>query len=371
MRGKKMTNKINLSLKKLKGLKPKGVKPKKDSPLEVLINIYNSIKPEAISFFTESFHTGELRSLPGDPRPIYDKIFEKIHKEDFDLSQKFIVDNVITLANYSFFEKTKQGEIQILATISGCLLDSFTQKSRSNNKHCIMHVDNWPIPFLFYGCNNIDTLIVDNHDVDYLLYYAGKEGIIKNLILRNVEGNHCLSDIGSKEDIDLIWVQNCSGDIFGLSIMDCEGAVNYLYAGDSSMASAFYGTSEYVGCKDISRFAYFENLQGEFLGECSRFNTVVVDNCNTYYLLRTSRIKNLILPNKFAPDNYTPEDHIICFNIHEQDQGVIMKDKLREQFKVETFKDLISKIDYKKPTQTEELIKKLRREYKTLDFGGF
>ena len=366
--------KTDLSLKKLKGIKPKGKKVNLDSSFKEIVAFYNELKDTHLNYFAPNAASGWAGAVrrvinplqsPQDPRPGYDDIYMQLRAKNIEYSQS----HIHNFLNYFTCIDPVPGENELFGVVSGCLLDFLTQKMRRNNEHCVMHVSDVDVPILFYGCNNIDTLVVDNHNERFLLSYAGVEGVIKNLIFRNANCSSGLLDLSSTKSIDLIWVENCNADMFGQGIMEDIGALNYLYVGGGSFGSLFYGTSEFVRCPGASKFAYLENIKSDFLLTESRFDTVVVDDCEIDHLLQKTKINHIVLPNHSLPNDYTQENDPVFFNIYEQEEGIKKQAELKEKFKVDIFKDLISKIDYTKPTQTKKLIKKLNEEFNKLNFG--
>mgnify|MGYP006410948475 CR=1 FL=1 len=176
--GKK--NKMNeaLALKKLKGVKPKGVKIKEDSTkLGDLINL------------CDEFWSSELSYYSNTPAIFYDDSYIEYHEQkalnlisDIDFSESDLESFVYVKAGYQ-----EENYKRYLGMFTGNLLTALTSKNKLINKRTAIYLTgNYEFPYLFSGAYEVDILVVNDFLGEYVC--ANMAGNLNMLLCLNLPG---------------------------------------------------------------------------------------------------------------------------------------------------------------------------------------
>ncbi|MBT5022876.1 hypothetical protein HOK51_07640 [Candidatus Woesearchaeota archaeon] len=146
-------NQTNLALKKLKGIRPRGVKVKKNSNLESLLDLHQRVWNE--------FQSAEERSSRNN-NSLRAFISHNLSNYFFQNKHKFTEDDltgfVFSTGNYTDIHSRFTG------IFSGVLLDYLVSNNQRKNKRTLLYLDGNGIsyPYLFSRTQNIDVLVINN-----------------------------------------------------------------------------------------------------------------------------------------------------------------------------------------------------------------
>ncbi|MBT5022789.1 hypothetical protein HOK51_07855 [Candidatus Woesearchaeota archaeon] len=181
----------NLALKKLKGIKPKGVKPKLQSRLEYLHDVRDELFEHLHSI--RDNHPSGFNFLRFTEIESVNNLFTD-RMNNFNLDKSLLTDFVHANtgdydADYSSF----------LGSLSTELLDFWCKKQKSDNKDSIFYINGGGNKFekLFCKANTVDALIIDNFTGNYIGHSAGmkKNSVVEMLIGLNLRGDTIFSDL--------------------------------------------------------------------------------------------------------------------------------------------------------------------------------
>ncbi|MBT5022795.1 hypothetical protein HOK51_07885 [Candidatus Woesearchaeota archaeon] len=194
--------KQELSLKKLKGLKPKGVKPRlENTDLEKLIDIGK--------YFIDSKKDSVFRDRLGLK---YLNKFREEFKEkvkDCKLNQ-----DLITQAIFSSYGEFSYEESVAFGIYSGMLLTELTKRKHAEKKISSFYFDGQGLEFnnLFRQTKNIDFLVVENIKGTQVCTHLGYEGRIGVVAGINIQGTNLFSALNfSKTKCKALFVYNIGG----------------------------------------------------------------------------------------------------------------------------------------------------------------
>ncbi|MBT5022777.1 hypothetical protein HOK51_07795 [Candidatus Woesearchaeota archaeon] len=194
----------NLALKKLHGIKPKGVKVRPDSKLERLLGVGDLI-------IKEFAHLRAGRRIASDSLLHLD-IRDRLESEyffNFSFSEADLVDFVHVAAESKYHEV----DSFLLGMYSGVLLSLLTERNKQENKRTKIYIDGnkKEFPYLFSYAQYFDELIVENFRgekiCDRLTYDTGSGNL---LAFSNLEGSNFgwFSGIGTKSIKDVYFINN-------------------------------------------------------------------------------------------------------------------------------------------------------------------
>ena len=232
--------KNNLSIKKLKGIKPKGVKIKPGSGLEIMFNMYNYVMSNYD--LNPEYHTGHWNNLYKTIQNIIEPGLIKSNLKINDLC--------------SFIDALEHEEppenLKLRGLYTGCILDILTKKYREKNEPCRVYINGLNktgekkfFPYLFYQAINVDELIVENINGDCICSHIGAHsGNAKLVIARNIKGTSTLSYAGAeKGKAGIVFGQNLSGTALLIGCGSKNGEVDALIGSEHSS----FGSFEAVG----------------------------------------------------------------------------------------------------------------------------
>ena len=151
--------KQDLSLKKLKGIKPKGVKTAIKSTAQELLEL--SFKISGDPNLLQICRSNAVRGFQiRDPHAesIYKSIEEKI--KDIDFNESDLKKHIPAV----MIESRMQEEKTLVGIYTGALLHILTKRNKKQNKRTFMHIDgkNQVFDYLFYQAKSFDTLVLTN-----------------------------------------------------------------------------------------------------------------------------------------------------------------------------------------------------------------
>ncbi|MBT5022881.1 hypothetical protein HOK51_07665 [Candidatus Woesearchaeota archaeon] len=256
----------SLALKKLKGIKPKGVKFKPTTNLERLI----SAGKEISKYTTELLDLMWLdvsRYYPGDLVEPFTKLAESLEFSDQDLADWI---------DYSYSDVSSFAECIVPGFFASCLLNEFTKRKHQDDKLSVFHFDGAgnKYDYLFAFTTNVDVLILNNLEGNYIShnlgfrkwekYTAPDLGIIAGV---NVTGDHNFTEVKFND-------ANCQG-LFGFNVL---GKALY------GIRAGYY--FEGAGGNAHSRNFTFFPRRVNMMGDC-------VHSCLDYLKLSKNEIANL------------------------------------------------------------------------------
>ena len=201
-----MTQQNNLALKKLKGIKPKGVKtkPSYESNLEYLI----SSGLECVELFGNMLNE---RGLAFDN--VYqtsDKVYEYVDSMNL-FSESDLKNLIYNLSVSDLLESYKPKTI--FGMYSGALLSKLTKSNQEKGLPTKIHIDgnNQKFDNLFMYAKHVDELVVENFEGGNICREIGSKGTINSLIVRNIKGNCTCLQAAKKGFANFIYVENIEG----------------------------------------------------------------------------------------------------------------------------------------------------------------
>ena len=208
---------VNLALKKLKGIKPKGVKQKNNSYLENLIDIGNEFCTAAKEI-TQLFRWGTNKLQMAEYKNLFNKL---IFGQKFDES---------TLHDWilSTYQNLNKDESLEPGIFSGLLLTELTKRKHEDNKLSVFYFngDNKKLDNLFYFVEQIDVLVLKDLKGSDVGYYAGsgKSGNLGLVAGINISGGGIFSHLQFKDS-------DCKGllafNVSGHSLTNIDTGVGF------------------------------------------------------------------------------------------------------------------------------------------------
>ena len=202
-----MTQQINLSLKKLKGIKPKGVKPRPNSNLEKLIQVTDElIEKHSKDQFSISLYDNHFSW--------YEKMFQEFNADFSNCIEFSESDLVACISYYSDLEKNDARTV-ITGICSGVLLTVLAENNKKNNKKTILDIDgnNQKFSGLFYCAKYADELTVRNFIGDGICkYFATEGGQVDKLCLFNISGTQSANNCGLKGLVGSLYLINSTNN---------------------------------------------------------------------------------------------------------------------------------------------------------------
>ncbi|MBT5022812.1 hypothetical protein HOK51_07975 [Candidatus Woesearchaeota archaeon] len=201
-----MTQQTNLALKKLKGIKPKGIKIKKDSKLEYLVSLLPKV-------FDYDF---KIRIFWIRAENFFNRYSE--HKEYF---QSLIPEDLVLTNNLieSFVHSTLDLDINginqfALGIFSGQLVNRLVDQNKKLNKPTKLYINGQgqEVNNLLNTVDSVDELIIDNFKGQQLGSGFGINSSAGTLAVINCEGYGAANCAAiAKGSADMVLVINCNG----------------------------------------------------------------------------------------------------------------------------------------------------------------
>ncbi|MBT5022888.1 hypothetical protein HOK51_07700 [Candidatus Woesearchaeota archaeon] len=250
----------SFALKKLHGIKPKGVKAKLAcSNFELLVDCYDF-------FIDYSSDTFKIKSNA--------TIFDDLHKfksKNYGLIKQKLENVLFTKNNLEEFILAKSNqdylefERAVVAVYSGILIDLLTERNKSEDKSTSFYFNGNGNRFdlLFFGAKNIGELIVDN--------FIG-EGI-------------CLSVGADNGKVNLVAAINCHPEygLFGFAGMD-KGEINTLIAVGCSGKNTFINSNIRGGkTKNLVFLNNDFDFEGQYRNDVTGIPSKIEHAENFYY----------------------------------------------------------------------------------------
>ncbi|MBT5022818.1 hypothetical protein HOK51_08005 [Candidatus Woesearchaeota archaeon] len=298
-----MTQQTNLSLKKLKGIKPKCVKTKSESRLSKLVVDCRDFVGECNS--KELIHTMEWIRTNLDRHPKRKELFKKLNITQPDL------ENFIDIMSDLMLDCEESNYTGIY---SGFLLDYLSEQERKKGQPSkfLFNGTGRSFNYLFANSKKIDRLILNNFKGDNVLYLAGRdlENPANYIYVNNLVGNQNIVSSGSTF-IDLLVGTNCSGEGFMRGAGNLMGRIGLLVADNikGNLALASVG-----GRGGNCAFTIATNIEGEstladFCGNLGDSNFLYMENIEGPDILRKDEIERTF------PGLNKPLDLVACKNV--------------------------------------------------------
>ncbi|MBT5022787.1 hypothetical protein HOK51_07845 [Candidatus Woesearchaeota archaeon] len=150
----------NLAIKKLKGIKPKGVKVKDKSTFELLLKGYGTY----VNLWGSGFFSGDL-GCTHIPLLISDDLENTLFK-DVEFNKKHLEDFIIVSAAFDV-DGTKD---LFRGLYSGALLTLCSKRLKQQGKKAefCFNGDGLIYPYLFHGASHMDVLVLRNFNGRYI-----------------------------------------------------------------------------------------------------------------------------------------------------------------------------------------------------------
>ena len=211
----------SFALKKLKGIKPKGVKAKDKSKLEHLINLGIDTVDRC----------GHLNSQDD----ILDYIYWNVKRSAGDYNESDLKQTVMALSVTEL-----NSENYVVGFYTGALLSNLTERNRAKGKRTQVCIDG------------------DGMTFNYLFNHAKH---VDDLIIKNFEGTNMCSQLGREGDVDFVMCSNLSG--FGpMDLLGMNGSVNFVIAKDIEANSPLFRVAENGSSKFIAGINLIDGMMG-------------------------------------------------------------------------------------------------------------
>ncbi|MBT5022819.1 hypothetical protein HOK51_08010 [Candidatus Woesearchaeota archaeon] len=222
-----------LALKKLKGIKPKGVKVRDQTKFEQLFNLakivmsgFNQVKPNKFLdiTFKQNFDV------------VYDQVksvsdFSKNDLETFVLSLSGdIEDHSENTFSDIYFDDNKK---YVLGLFTGALLTVLTKRNIKQNKKTIINIDgnNQRFDYLFAGARQVDQLVLKNFKGEGIgQHLAAFDGCANLVKFSNLKGNSILFRSAYGGNMDILHVEEIKGDTCIYGVASNKGSANLVIA---------------------------------------------------------------------------------------------------------------------------------------------
>ncbi|MBT5022821.1 hypothetical protein HOK51_08020 [Candidatus Woesearchaeota archaeon] len=260
-------NQTNLSLKKLKGIKPKGVKTKTSSTFEILLETGFNFVSKYEGFVGMMAYPHQLVSLR-------DKLCDDYLNSSVS-ELKFSEKNLIDFLKSRDYKEHSKTETVIFGLYSGLLLNSLTKRNKQINKRTIIQLNNLNYDYLFAYAKDIDTIILNNCKGEQILSGVGRDSVVNNIIVNNFEGEHLMTDTASNGKANFVWVDGFKGNDLGYMLAVDGGSIDFMHVQN------FDGT--FLGL----RFG-FGNKENGFINVLSLKN--ILSGGDLMYMLYAKRI---------------------------------------------------------------------------------
>ncbi|MBT5022782.1 hypothetical protein HOK51_07820 [Candidatus Woesearchaeota archaeon] len=209
------------ALKKLKGIKPKGIKIKSLSSIEKIVCLRDNIielnkdSPKLITL-----NCARLR---------YQEIYQFTSKllNDFLYTAEDI-NTYVALASQEFDSTVKSDRI-INGLFSGALLQLLTERNEKEGNRTCVYVNGFDTKFdyLFACAQKSDVVIIENLEGEGIGFNLGTNGgYFGILVLNNIRGNFlCTSLADNKGQGNLVIARNTRGNFLGSSLANRAGSI--------------------------------------------------------------------------------------------------------------------------------------------------
>ncbi|MBT5022800.1 hypothetical protein HOK51_07910 [Candidatus Woesearchaeota archaeon] len=183
----------NLALKKLKGIKSKGVKVKSKSSLEKLLEVHKT--------FMDEFKTAAWISSIGALRTYFNTIgFANYQLRDCEFSE-FDLESFIQVIGSSYIPNSDL-QSRFNGAYSGALLSILTERNKEQNKRNFIYIDGTNIKFdnLFLETKHADVVIVNDlsgNDICSQFALGGSATLLGGMYLSGNSIFHCVGNCDS------------------------------------------------------------------------------------------------------------------------------------------------------------------------------
>ncbi|MBT5022802.1 hypothetical protein HOK51_07920 [Candidatus Woesearchaeota archaeon] len=351
--------KNNLALKKLNGIKPKGIKSKADSPLEYLLD-YNSM-------LMGSEYLERDLGFYQDPGDVYTQIYNDL-KNDYLTNFEFTKDHLDKAIVALPHRPITPGQQILTGLYSGVLLEILFERNKQENKPTRFHFNGQGTQFdyLFRHVRNFDELIIENFKGTRVCSRAAIHGGKGNLLvfLNNSDTKTKHASLGSEPGsygghVNSVFYINNDYNSMGSSIGDC-GSVNFTI-GVNNNGSQFNHHAH--NGNNIATFLV--DCIGEFIlsgSDLTKLKSIYLSNITAesafvnnkvkYCLLYKSRINEMGRILLTHPDNKAFFDKFdLCYSKTPNLAGKI-KNKSRVRIK-DINKDVLKIIELSKTLQNQ------------------
>ncbi|MBT5022780.1 hypothetical protein HOK51_07810 [Candidatus Woesearchaeota archaeon] len=218
-------NQTNLALKKLNGIKPKGVKVNSSSAFKQIFELGENIIEKLGFDFRYNLAKDTNLDMFCYKRFMDYLVDINAHKINFTENDLTTFIHARSTRDYSDVESGLMG------LYSGWLLSTLTRKNKKQNKSTLFYIDGQGMKFdyLFYNANCIDWLIVDNFKGNHLCNMIGREkGSVNLAAIINCESTKSLGSFfcSNKGIANTFIIANCNAEAICGSIANDGGVVD-------------------------------------------------------------------------------------------------------------------------------------------------
>ncbi|MBT5022783.1 hypothetical protein HOK51_07825 [Candidatus Woesearchaeota archaeon] len=202
----------NLALKKLQGIKPKGIKSRSKTILETLLELCDQKVEEYVPIVenTKNYYGRFVRSEAYDS--LYPDFYSKISSEldCFSFNELDLKQFIISKGDFD----NGDHENLVMGWFSAVLLELLTEKNSSKNKHTQIHLngEGSNFDYLFYGARKFGDLFLENFSGRGICSCIGKKGVGNSIIGKNIYSDYFLSNSFNQGFVNSVIVLGCSGE---------------------------------------------------------------------------------------------------------------------------------------------------------------
>ncbi|MBT5022804.1 hypothetical protein HOK51_07930 [Candidatus Woesearchaeota archaeon] len=351
----KMTQQNNLSLKKLKGIKPNGVKHKLEEPIQrIFDDCDNYIKENHGAVIYESNPECECNKL---------SLERKLFLEEVGLDKKLLELFIVAKSDFDGDKSSKR----LVGVYSGLLLTYLSQYNKANNKSTNFYFEGDEITFdhLFAGSYGYNGLIINNFQGDCICDNVGHGADSTFLAGFNIFGDRLFHFSKSK----MYLVKNCEGNFI------FHHAANVSKDLDLMIADNIFGDNllENISDETNLKLVIARNIEGYNALRCQAFtngkiNLILAENIQGDCSLGRSENAEILDGAVGKIGLVLCNDIVGRINMHSTNERTVVRGKLEpnifnqnyKKYKLDKLNQLVDKIE----TVNESTFNNLKEIYK-------
>ena len=327
----------NLALKKLNGIKPKGVKLRAKTNFEKLFEIENILFEE----YPDSNSTSLLHNMGLDNKLI-NKCFVNL-----DFSESDLINYIESKLGFC----SEEYEEHVVGCYTGRLLSHLCDLNRKKGKPTIFHIDGRGEKFNYLLNDawdiDIDTVIVENFKGEDICNEFAFSGNVNLAIFRNL-GEDSVDKVGYRGQVDLMVADNIQTSFYIQTVGGYNAHPNLVIAKNFNEEFLInrYDSSQYSCVCARSGVISIEDSVGHFNRVLSLFN-----------------LEKLLLKST----DYTVEDDKFLFNkLFTLEEHTKEYEQLREDLKIDEILYLADETKGKSKNEIIELTNQMKTIYEEI-----
>ena len=262
------------ALKKLQGIKPKGVKLNSTPVVNKLIDIESRM-------FDHFYYNPPKRKIDLYYSLLTSSTSAGVVNEILTLWSKPFLDNIVfsqsDLENYvlsrSIQDLSDGSESYFIGFYSGILLSTLTERNFAEGKRTRIYLDGLGnnFDYLFTHANKIDQLIVENFNGDRICSNMGAFGSFKSIAAINCSGDYILYDCSLSSELPAVYALiNSKGDKSGRGYANGALVIIKNYEGGSNNINEknFICSDCVLSDEDFEAIERIKNKQGKI--QCTK-----------------------------------------------------------------------------------------------------